>query len=68
MNKKKNDKKKVNPTPGIEKNILKIQRRGEVQTVMGYFSCILVYKTFNSKYVFVNKYLKQYFFEHQLLL
>ena len=28
---KKNDKKKVIPTPGIEKNILKIQLKGEVQ-------------------------------------
>lgn len=32
MNKKNDKKKKVIPTPGVEKNILKIQLKGEVQS------------------------------------
>lgn len=64
---KKNDKKKVNPHPRYRKEYLENSIEGW-STVMGYFSCVLVYKIINSKYVFVNKYLKQYFWGHQLLL
>ena len=65
---KKMIRKKINlPQPRYKREYLENSTEGS-NTVMRYFFSILGYKIFNSKNVFANKCLKQYFFEHQLLL